>query len=86
MIDQDLLTVLICPTDRTPLTMAPERLVAQVNRAIAAGQVKNQEGKTLTQPIDGGLLHRDATLLYPIQDGIPVLLANEAIPLIQIRQ
>jgi len=35
------------------------------------------------QPIGGGLLRSDNSLLYPIIGGIPVLLADEAIPLAQ---
>jgi uncharacterized protein len=84
MIDQKLLAMLVCPTDHTPLTIAPERVVARVNRAITTGRVRNQGGQPLSQPIDGGLLRGDNTLLYPILDGIPVLLTNEAIPLAQI--
>ena len=54
---------------------------ASVNRAIAAGRVKNRGGRLVEQAIDGGLLRVDNTLFYPILDGIPLLLPDEAIPL-----
>ena len=84
MMDAELLPILVCPTDHTPLSVAGERIVARVNRAIAAGRVTNRVGRLVDQPIDDGLLRVDKTLLYPILDGIPLLLADEAIPLAQI--
>lgn len=85
MIDKELLEILVCPTDHTPLSLADAALVARVNQAIAAGRVENQGGRRVEQPIAGGLVRRDGTLLYPIVDAIPVLLVDEAIPLGQLQ-
>ena len=85
MNDKSVSPILVCPADRTPLSPASDQMVARLNRAIAAGQVTNQAGRLLEQPLDGGLIRADQTLLYPILDGIPILLADEAIPLSQIR-
>ena len=84
MIDEKQLPILACPTDHTPLGVADEETIARLNRAIAAGRVKNRSGRRVEQPLEGGLLRADKTILYPILDGIPVLLADEAIPLSQI--
>jgi uncharacterized protein YbaR (Trm112 family) len=70
--------------DPTIMIEAEDRLVVRVNRAIAAGRVTNRAGRLVDQPIGGGLLRTDKTVLYPILDGIPVLLADKAIPLEQI--
>jgi uncharacterized protein YbaR (Trm112 family) len=85
MINKELLPILVCPTDQTPLRIATDQLLARLNRAIAAGRVKNQAGRSVEQPLAGGLVRADNTLLYPIVDDIPVLLLDEAIPLAQIR-
>jgi uncharacterized protein YbaR (Trm112 family) len=84
MIDKELLAILVCPTDHSPLSVAHDQLVARINRAIAAGRVKNRGGRPVEQAIDGGLIRADNALIYPILDGIPLLLPDEAISLAEI--
>jgi len=80
--DKDTLSLLVCPTDHARLVEADAALMARVNRAIALGQIANRAGRRLDAPLDGGLIRaNDQTLLYPIHDGIPLLLADEAISL-----
>jgi uncharacterized protein YbaR (Trm112 family) len=81
VINQWLLDILVCPADRTPLTLADSDLVDRLNRSIADGQLKNNGGETIEGLLDGGLVRRDQTLLYPIIDGIPQLLVEDAIRL-----
>ena len=81
MINPDLLQLLQCPEDRTPLTEAPAGLVQRLNQAITMGRVKNRGGQTVDRKLDTGLLRRDGKVLYPVFDGIPNMLADEAIPL-----
>ena len=81
MIDQELLAILACPETKEPVALAEEELVAELNSRIAHGEVKNRAGKTVEGKIDGGLVRVDGAYLYPIQDEIPILLLDEAIPL-----
>ena len=84
MITKDLLDLLVCPENHTPLALADEGLIDRVNRAIARGQIVSRAGGKVETPIDGGLVRQDGQLLYPIVDDIPVLLIDEAIPLEQL--
>jgi len=85
MIDKQLLQILVCPKDHTPLSVADAQLLAKLNSAIAAGKLKNQGGRAVEEPLQGGLLRQDGALLYPILDEIPVLLADEGIALDQLK-
>ena len=81
MIDAQLLEILACPEDKTPVHLAGDALVKDVNAAIAAGTMQNRAGGVVTEPIDGGLVREDGAWLYPIRDDIPVMLIDEALPL-----
>ena len=81
MIDQELVEILACPEDKSPVTLAPPDLVALVNRAIAAGQLKNRAGASIGEPIEAGLVREDGKWLYPVREEIPVMLMDEAIAL-----
>lgn len=84
MISKELLDILICPESRTPLTAADPALVDRLNAAIRAGQLRKRCGEKVELPVDGGLLRQDGAVLYPIVDGIPVLLMDESISLDQL--
>jgi uncharacterized protein YbaR (Trm112 family) len=83
-INPQLLAMLVCPATRTPLAIADDRLIQAANRLIARRELRNQAGVILETPLDGGLLRGDRLGLYPIVDGIPILLIDECIPLEQL--
>ena len=81
MIDQELLDILACPEDKTPVKLAEASLIEEINRRIEAGSLKNRAGNAVEKKIDGGLIREDGKYLYPIEDEIPIMLIDEAIPL-----
>lgn len=81
MIDSDLLDILACPENKTPVKLADQPLIDAINSAIEKGEVQNRGEQKVEQPIDGGLVREDGAYLYPIQDDIPIMLIDEAIPL-----
>ncbi len=84
MVDAELLKILVCPEDKTPVTPADGDLVTKINEAIAAKTLQNRAGETVTEAIEGGLVREDRKYLYPIREDIPVMLVDEAIPLEQL--
>jgi uncharacterized protein YbaR (Trm112 family) len=81
----DTLTILRCPDDHSTLAAADAALVARLNAAVRAGQLRNHAGLRVDYAIEGGLVRAAGDLLYPIVDAIPVMLHDEAIPLAQLK-
>jgi uncharacterized protein YbaR (Trm112 family) len=84
MVDPELLEILVCPENKTPVTLADEALVSKINAAIGTRTLKNRGGEVVEESIDGGLVREDKAYLYPIREDIPIMLIDEAIPLDQL--
>jgi len=85
MVHPELLEILVCPENKTPVALADAALIAKANAAIEARTLKNRGGAVVEARIDGGLVREDRAYLYPIRDDIPIMLIDEAIPLDQIK-
>lgn len=83
-LDPRLLEILCCPLTRQPLQMLDAQRLGALNAAIAAGSVKQADGQVLSQPWKEGLITANGSRAYRIDDGIPVLLADEAVEWSQI--
>lgn len=81
MVDPELLEILVCPEDKTPVTLASADTLAALNARIVAGSVKTRGGSAVTEPVTEGLVRADGRYLYPVRDDIPVMLIDEALPL-----
>lgn len=81
MIDKELLSILACPDTRQSLAEADAALIERVNALVAAGKATNKGGKPVAEKLEAGLVREDKKIVYPIRDGIPVLLIDEGIPL-----
>lgn len=79
MLDSKLLDILCCPETRGALKMASAERLAALNSAIAAGSLKNIAGETISESLTEALETVDGSRVYPVREGIPVLLADEAI-------
>lgn len=84
MLDKETVAILVCPVTHQPLQLADAPLVAKINRAIEAGKLQDQLGRLVKQPMTEGLVRQDGKVLYPVRDGIPVMLADEGIALEQL--
>jgi len=84
--NKKLLTILCCPVTHKGLSLAGRELLEAVNAAIRAGTLVNRDGETVAEPFAEALVTDDGKLLYPVDDGIPVLLEGESIALSQLEQ
>jgi len=81
MVDPELLKILVCPETKSPVQLADDDLLRQVNQAVEDGRMKTREGRQVKERLEGGLVRDDGRVLYPIREGIPVMLIDQAIPL-----
>lgn len=80
-VDPELVEILICPESRQPVALAsPEQLEA-LNARIRAGTLRNRGGGSVEKEFEEGLIREDGRILYPVDDGIPVMLVEESIEL-----
>ena len=78
-ISDDVLKILCCPKTKLPLALIASDTLKKINQAIEEGKVHYRTGELVLEQIDGGLLRSDGKFLYPIKNGIPILLIDESI-------
>ena len=80
-VSEELLEILVCPETKQPVVLASEEVLRNLAQDIEAGKVRNRGGEKVTEPITEGLVREDGKILYPVDDGIPVMLIEESIEL-----
>jgi uncharacterized protein len=83
-LDSRFLSILCCPVSKRPLLALSKARTEFLNQAIRRGGVQLVGGTVVAQPIQEGLISDDGKVIYRIDDGIPVLLADEAIGTTQL--
>ena len=64
MVEKDLLDILVCPDDLTPLRLATAAELSALNARIAAGQMKTRGGQAVSTQVKEGLVRADGKYLY----------------------
>ncbi len=82
--DKRLLTILRCPVSYKGLSVLNKDELARVNAAIDAGNLVNHEGSAVAKALTEALITDDGKRIYPVDDGIPVLLEDESISMEQL--
>ena len=77
--DNRLLDIVVCPVTKLPLQLLDGERLAQLNAAISSGGIRNRAAQALPEALSEALVTRDGRLVYPIREGIPILLEEESI-------
>ena len=77
--DKRLLDILCCPTTRQPLRMLTRTELDRLNQAAANGMLTHADGSIWKDSVPAALITRDGSLIYRIEDDIPVMLADLAV-------
>jgi uncharacterized protein YbaR (Trm112 family) len=80
-VDADLIAILICPETKQPVALATGAQLARVNELVRAGNAYNRAGTRIAKELAEALVRQDGRVLYPVEDGIPVMLVEESIAL-----
>ena len=77
--DPNLLNIICCPVTREKLSIATSKQLEFINAEITNSTLKKLDGSIAEKPQSKALINATKTLLYPIEEDIPILLENEAI-------
>lgn len=83
-LDKRLLEILCCPSTRQPVAPATPAQLDALNRAVATGELRDAEGGAIGTRFEAALVTRDGRTAYRIDDGIPVMLAEQAVATAQV--
>ena len=83
--DKRLLDILCCPVSKVPVRPLTRNELEALNSAIGAGQVQTVAGVAIGEALAEGLITPDRKGIYRVEDGIPVMLPEEGIGTLQLR-
>ena len=83
--DKRLLDILCCPVSKVPVRPLSRSELEALNAAIVAGSVQNVAGTVVQAALSEGLITTDRKVIYRVDDGIPVMLPEEGIGTLQLR-
>ncbi len=77
--EDSFLLLLRCPRTGGKLALAGADALAALNDSVREGKRTNASGARVEQVMEAALVSACGCWLYPVRDGIPVLLAEEAL-------
>lgn len=83
-LDKRLLDILCCPATKQSVALLSAAQLQALNRTVDAGRLTSQDGAAVRKSYAAGLVTRDGRTIYRVDDGIPVMLADQAVSAAQV--
>jgi ubiquinone/menaquinone biosynthesis C-methylase UbiE/uncharacterized protein YbaR (Trm112 family) len=80
LINEQVVAILRCPVSKKGLERLDQQAINSINDRIAKGLLLHRDGTPIKVPLESGLISSDGRFVYPIMEGIILLLENLAIP------
>ena len=80
-VSTELLEILVCPETKQPVALATAECLEKLNQKVRSGALRNRSGEKVEKELTEALVREDGKVLYPVDDGIPVMLIDESIEL-----
>lgn len=77
----DLVEILVCPETKQAVRLATAPELASINEKIRAGTLRSRGGEAVKNELVEALVRADGKILYPVDDGIPVMLVEDSVEL-----
>lgn len=85
-IDRKLLDILCCPVTGVPVSPLRKDKLQRLNALIAAGELRQYNDEPVAGPLQEALITDNGERIYRVEDGIPVMLEELAIPAQALRE
>lgn len=79
-LDRKLLDLLCCPISKMPLRPLKREELRRINEEIAQGHLRYLDNSAVEAELEEGLITENAERVYRVDDGIPIMLEERAIP------
>jgi len=83
-LDKRLLEILCCPVSKQPVQLLNACQLDCLKLAQASRSLTLLDGSDFSESIETGLLTRDGKIIYLVADGIPIMLADQAVATAQL--
>ena len=81
LVDPELVRLLRCPETMQTLKAADPAQLTKLNQLVSRGELRNRAGSVVSEKFDTGLVRSDGKIMYPVCQGIPIMLVEEAVAL-----